>query len=181
MRELSQLGIKPYSRREPAFRPPTNREVAEFEGVFDARLPEAYIGFLRQFNGGRHPEISAFTTASGYTTVIDRFHYLLPEKPGAASQGGGWEYGNLWAETRQLRAAVRQNGELSGLEDVRDQLTDRVVPFAIDNGGASQFVFDLRQSPAPVCLAVASRGFSLVALADSFAEFIDGLQAFVEE
>jgi hypothetical protein len=174
MRDLSLLGLKPFSRREPAFRAPTDAEVAAFEAAFDARLPAEYVEFLRQFNGGRHPDVCAFTTKSGYTTAIDRFHYLLPEDPKRVDKKHhpcGWESGNLWAETRELRAAVRRNSKLEGLDDVRDQLTDRVVPFGIDNGGASLFVFDLRVSPPAVCLAVASRGFA----PGSLSRFVCGL------
>lgn len=184
MRDLTELGLEPYDRRAPAFRPPTDAEVAAFESAFDVRLPDEYVRFLRSFNGGRRPRVSAFTTANGYTTEIDRFCYLLPEDPKRLDRKHhpkGWEFGNLWAETRELRAAVRRNLKLDGLDDVRGQLTERVVPFAVDTGGASMFVFDLRTSAPGVCLAVASRGFALVPLADSFEAFIDSLQEFRDE
>ena len=184
MRNPAELGLQPYSRREPALRPPTDEEVAAFESSFDMRLPQEYVEFLRKFNGARYPKLSAFTTASGYTTVIDRFYYLLPENPERVDRKhhpNGWEFGNLWAETRELRAAIKRSDGFKGLADVREDITERVVPFGIDSGGASQFVFDLRVSSRRVCLAVASRGFALVPLADSFAAFIDSLHEFEDE
>jgi hypothetical protein len=179
MRDLFELGVKPYKRNEPAFRPPTDEEIAGFEKHFGVRLPDDYVWFIRTFNGGRAGAVDTFTTGNGYPCSVGRFFYLLPEDPSRLDKvhhPNGWEFGNLWAETRSIREAVGRNRALGGLEDVSGQLTEAIVPFASDTGNASCFVFDFREKSPPVCLAVASRGFSLVKLADSFGEFVDGLR-----
>lgn len=181
MRDLSELGIKPYRRREPAFRAPSVDEIGRFEATFGVELPPDYVRFLHHYNGGRAGSINAFTTPSGYTCAVGRFYYLLPEDPERIDKRvhpNGWESGNLWAETKALRTAIISNMDLPGLHDVREQMTDRIVPFGCDNGNASQFVFDLRTPQTAVCLAIAERGFSLVALTRSFSEFIDSLHEF---
>ena len=175
MRDLSDLRIKPLRRREGSFRSPTISEISNFEMTFGVRLPADYVAFLNRFNGGV-PEKNTFDTASGYSTNVGRFFFLLPETHGGVDKRSRADSYNVWSETRRLRMAVGLNIGLVGLADVRDQMTDRIVSFAIDNGNASMFVFDYRTSQPKVCLAVASRGFSLIPLAESFSHFIDNLR-----
>src|SRR5262245_11506275 len=105
MRDLNELGLRPLNRREGQLPHPPDEEIVRFEEALRLKLPADYVAFLRQFNGAR-PTTNAFTTASGYTCAVGTFFYLLPETPERLPDKqfhpNGWEFNNLWAETRSI-------------------------------------------------------------------------------
>ena len=175
MRDLNELGIRP-PVKTGLLRPPTSAEIQAFEDHFGVRLPGDYLAFLQGQNGGI-PTACWFTSESGYRSCIGSFHYLLPEDPQRLDllhDPNGWEFGNVWAETRELRKTIR--AVMERLAAVRDISTEQVIPFAADNGNASIFAFDVRKNPPSVCMIVVEDGFRIVPLTDSFSSLIDLLQ-----
>jgi hypothetical protein len=174
MHDLHELGIEPPGRCG-LLRPPTEDEIRDFERHFGVRLARDYVDFLSAHNGGR-PKLNSFKTKSGYLCGIGSFHYLLPEDPlrqDLVHHPNGWEFGNLWAETRELQNMIRRWSR--EMPTVREVSTDQVVPFAYDTGNAKAFAFDLRYDPHPVCMVIVDDRFRVSILAGSFTEFVDQL------
>jgi hypothetical protein len=174
MRDLIELGMKP-PRQLGEFKPPSGEQVRSFERHFNVSLPADYLAFLGQFNGGR-PTASWFATKSGYRSCIGSFNYLLPEDPqrlDPVHHPDGWEFGNIWAETRELRKTILR--VMEELPVVKEISTADVIPFARDNGNSSVFAFDVRKNSPTVCLIVVSDGFRIVPLMETFGDFIDQL------
>jgi SMI1-KNR4 cell-wall len=141
MRDLSDLQVS--KGRRPV---PTREEVRELERQIGAVLPEDYVEFLLQINGG-HPLLDTFTSREGRTGDLNNFFFLGEPD---STESLNW---NLQNRPASLGSAV---------------------PFARDGGG-NLFALDLMNG-AVLFWNHDTDGTRISRLADSFSELIDGLQ-----
>lgn len=147
MRDLSELNINVGG--EPVTRlAPSDEAIAKFERAFGVVLPSEYVALLRQANGG-HPELDSFQLDERATWAVNHFYHLDDDRSSSTS---------LWVVAERWRGILGKG----------------VLPFASDGGG-NQFVLDLRVTPAAVRVCIHDENFRMVALASSFADFIDRL------
>ena len=141
---------------------PTREEIEAIKGLVGVPLPDAYLGFLRQCNGG-YPEVGVFwirNEGSAYPWTVGRF-YSLTSDPKIERYG----------ETVLWNVVHRPSG-----------VGQWLLPIAEDAGG-NQFYIDLsNQEAQPVLVYIHDEPDApFVVLAASFEDFIDGLQPDDEE
>jgi hypothetical protein len=153
MRDLTELGIKPYGTRPyPSF---TDASLREFEDAYDVQLPPEYLKFLRFANGGAL-EVSEFTDPStGQIGGINDFYGLgNRDNDERAAIDGKFDHGNLWGGTRIFRTQFKHAG----------------VPLARDGGGNRLFL-DYRIDPACVTRLILATQ-QVYQIAPSFEQFL---------
>ena len=158
MRSPSELGIRSYGKRRP-YAAPSPENLHAFEERYSLRLPSDYVQFLRTVNGG------APTLDRAGDLGVNDFFGLGPAEPMTVSPPeGGWDHGNLWAETRVFRHFFAELGIP----------TDSRVPIARDGGGGL-WLIDCK-TPAGAVDFVTMESRRLRRCSESFAEFLDGFQ-----
>jgi hypothetical protein len=155
MRDVAELQFGPYGSGRP-YPPPSLESIGEYEDHFHVRLPPSYVAFLRVANGGA-AKVNAVRLGNDYVRVNDFYGLGSRERGEHRAPIDGWDYGNLWAETR-----VRGN-----------LLGERTVPIG-ESGGADIFFLDCRHTPAPVRLLDGSTR-EIRDVAPSFDAFVDAL------
>ncbi len=131
--------------------PPDKSTIQRFEDEFQVYLPNDYVALLMSSNGG-HPELSTFiptTNESASDWSVDYFYWLDSDIDNV---------GNLWSVTTTYRPYI-------GPE---------FIPFA-DDGGGNQFLVKAIGDSDEVYIWVHDEKPHFRKIANSFAEFIDGL------
>jgi cell wall assembly regulator SMI1 len=146
MRDLHELGVTP--TRASAGRPPADDlSIAAFEKRFGVRVPEDLRKFLKEISGG-YPRLGVFRRG-----------------------GRSWEVNNFFGLAR--------DDAPESLSDVTAQLAHLLgpgeIPFAQDGGG-NPFIVEGSKTPCRVFMILLDEYERRVPVADSFGEFIDGLE-----
>jgi hypothetical protein len=146
MRDLKEININ--FGGEPVKRPaPTEQEFADFERVTGVVLPDTYKALLRFSNGG-HPEWSSIGgRVQAMGLAVSRFFFLSTKENSCENRLNAWKEWN----------GILGNG---------------CIPFANTGGGD---VFFLDASSVPMAVKGWFHEGSVVNIASSFEEFIDGL------
>ena len=149
MRNLGELNINEGGKKISR-KPPTDKEIKEFEKEIGVKLPLEYIQLLKYSNGG-HPEVDCFVPKGSTpddTWGVNDFFYLNAEKD---------RFGNIYYEIGRWRSALGK----------------KAIPFASD-GGDNQFFLNFKNNPPSVEILVHDN-FRTIKAADTFEEFIDML------
>lgn len=150
MRNLKELNITYLGKKVLRPSPPAS-VVGEFEKSLAIQLPRQYLELLQYSNGG-HPELDTFVRQSrGENSVwtIDYFYHLDDDRESDYS---------MWSNAVAWKCCVDK----------------KCVPFACDGCG-NQYVINFGTRPPSVCVCIHDENCRMVALANSFADFIDGL------
>jgi hypothetical protein len=149
MRNLAELGMTLYGEPQRR-RPPTDEEIRKLESALGARLPPAYLQFLRFANGGT-PRLTIFRTKGGESKGSASLFYCLSEDEDSLD--------NIARALGNYRKAGGKPKQLPIGED----------------GFGNMVVLDLENARDAVKLVLHDEHFEEVFLADSFEDFIDGL------
>ena len=155
MRDPRELRIR--RLEDDSHPPPTDAEVKRFEKHFKVTLPPDYVRFLRLVNGGS-PDVGRFKVGKRDEWAIDSFFYLAREQGPDEDDPDGWEYENLWAETRIWRPLLGKS----------------TVPIAGDGFG-NVILLNFADKPPSICVADHEAGNKLIPVARDFAAFLDML------
>jgi len=151
MRDISELNINEGGR--PILRnSPSQNMISEFEDEFGISLPNDYIRFLKESNGG-HPELNLFTPVGNSDDnhfTIDYFYHLTNDDRESLT--------SVWRVTR----------------DWQQKLGQGCVPFGRDGGG-NQLYLDFSSNEA-IFLCIHDEDFKKIKVAPSFSAFLDLLE-----
>lgn len=148
MRKLSELKINERGTLINRLAP-TNELIKEYENTYGIKLPDSYIFFLKNCNGG-HPQLDTFIPVGqslNNTWSVNFFYHLDSD---ISSPTSIWYNTKKWASNLGISA----------------------IPFASDSGD-NQIVFDYKKSKIPqVKICIHDQCYKMINVADSFEEFI---------
>lgn len=153
MARLEEIQLVP--RRRNPYPPPSESDVSRYEAAFGVTLPPRYVAFLRHCNGGSSRAMKLRFSVGPLTYDVNDFYGLGPPTDQGKDWSKGWDYGNLWDETRVGRPHVG----------------DRGVPIGRDGGGG-QFFLDYSTVPPSVAWIIGP-GNPSTRLAENFEAFLE--------
>ena len=157
MRDLDELGWHP--RRRSPFGFLTGENVKAFEREFGVHLPDEYVAFSKNCNGGSLT--AQYVNQNGQTKceISDLFGMGSKEAANQYKQQNpqAWDYGNLWAELPVVSKLVGHT----------------VVPIGCDGGGNYLFIETTESTPSVNRLIMSTR--NIYRIASSFEALIEML------